>query len=137
MSGIAAIRRDLARGRTLRANNCPIDYTDHAFEQSNRRHFRRLDIERAEHELYARIEESGLVCAQAPGWIFKRRTDERVVAWLVLEWERLCWPLYEATGPQAGSLTAGTCLSPTSTPVGASVRFLVGAHAGHRAGRSS
>jgi hypothetical protein len=116
---------DLQRGWTLPANAAgALDLTTHALAQTNRRHFRRLDIERARHEFCAQLE-NAVVTREPPPWIFKRSDREKVLAWLILEDAQLCWPLYAGRGAQTGALVAGTCLSPTATPVGAEVRVRI------------
>ena len=117
---------DVEQGRTLPYNNCPVDFTTHALEKSNERHTRRLDSDRAEHELYALLEGEAIITREPPGWLWKRghREAGRVAAWLVLEREQLAWPLYPGRGPKTNTLVAGTCLSPQRDPVGAEVRVV-------------
>jgi hypothetical protein len=113
---------EIAAGRTVRYDNAPVSISGHAVEQSNERHFRRLDADKAEHELYALLDQA-VVTREPPPWIFKRADRERVKAWLVVESLRLCFPLYAGTGPKRGSLVAGTLLTARRDEVGAEVRI--------------
>jgi hypothetical protein len=113
------VRADLERGWTLPADSAPVDFSEHSYVQANERVTRRLDEDRARHELHALLPGS-VVQRDPPDWIFKPRRRD-VIAWLVNEQRRVCFPLFAGRGSKLGSFVAGTALTPSDTPVGATV----------------
>jgi hypothetical protein len=117
---------DVERGWSVPYNACPVMFTRHAIDQANRRHFRLMDADRAERELYRLAAERGVVTSDPPTWLHKRHRG-RARCWLVISRPAMAFPLYRDSTD--GAAPAGTCLTPGQTPVGASIRW-TGAAAG-------
>jgi hypothetical protein len=114
---------EIEQGRTVRADNAPLDSTPHALEQTNGRYQRRIDEERAKREIWALVAAEGVINREPPSWVHQRR-DPRVIGWLTIEARGLAWPIY--VGRHTDSLEVGTCLPMRSVASGASVRILTG-----------
>jgi hypothetical protein len=111
---MADVRADRERGWTLPADQAPVDFSDHCYARANVRVTRRLDRNRARHELYALLPVS-VVQRDPPDWIHKRHRPN-VIGWLVHEHRCVCFPLYAGRGLKLGSFVAGTALTPSDTP---------------------
>jgi hypothetical protein len=117
---------EIEQGRTVRYDSAPIDFSSHSLARTNERYLRRLDTDRAEHELYQLLSEA-TVTREAPPWAYEHghRMADGAAAWLVLERLQLCWPLRPGSGRRRGSLIAGTLLRHREQ-VGANVTVLQG-----------
>jgi hypothetical protein len=87
-------RSDIERSWHLPADQAPIDFSEHCDAQVNERVTRRLDEDRARHELYALLPGS-VVQRDPPDWIHKRHRPN-VLGWLVNERRYVCFPLRRA-----------------------------------------
>ena len=110
---------DVARGWTLLYDAMAADFTDHAVEMANARHFRVLDLEEARRRLVRLAHERGRYHRDPPGWL-SFKPQSRAILWLVIDEPEMAFPLYG--DGLLGEVPAGTCLTPEQTPVGASVR---------------
>lgn len=110
---------DLAAGRTVRYDNAPVIFSDHATAQANARCFRRLDLDEARRELHRLAAEHGTITEQPPARLFKARGRTRW--WLVISEPLMAFPLTDNSGD--GGVVATSCLTELETPVGAEVHW--------------
>jgi len=118
---------EIQQGKVRRYDETAVDFSSHSVARTNERYLRRLDLEAAEHDLWALMTDA-MVQREAPGWVFKAgtRLAKDAAAWLVVEKLQLAWPLRAGSGSKRGSLVAGTCVRPQRNVVGANVTVLQG-----------